>query len=53
MAAALLAAERMFLAISGEKKNEVLARALETPTPSLPVGVVLARHRRGVDIFRT
>lgn len=51
--AALLAAERMFLAISGEKKNEVLARALETPTPSLPVGVVLARHRRGVDIFRT
>ncbi|WP_404994153.1 6-phosphogluconolactonase [Cupriavidus pauculus] len=51
--AALLAAERMFLAISGEKKAEVLARALQAPTPSLPVSVVLARHRRGVDIFRT
>jgi len=51
--AALLAAERTFLAITGEKKGAVLARALEAPTPALPVSVVLARHRRGVDIFRT
>lgn len=51
--AALLAAERTFLAITGEKKNAVLEQALQAPTPSLPVSVVLARHRRGVDIFRT
>ncbi|SDD37173.1 6-phosphogluconolactonase [Cupriavidus sp. YR651] len=51
--AALLAAERTFLAIAGEKKAEVLARALEAPTPALPVSLVLARHRHGVDIFRT
>lgn len=51
--AALLAAERTFLAITGDKKNAVLERALQAPTPALPVSVVLARHRRGVDIFRT
>lgn len=51
--AALLAAERTFLAVSGDKKNAVLERALAAPTPALPVSVVLARHRRGVDIFRT
>ncbi|CAG2146372.1 6-phosphogluconolactonase [Cupriavidus plantarum] len=51
--AALLAAERTFLAIAGEKKGAVLAQALEGPTPSLPVSLVLARHRHGVDIFRT
>ena len=50
--AALLAADRMFLAISGEKKAAVLEQALKTPTPSLPVSVVLARHRHGVDVFR-
>lgn len=51
--AALLAAERTFLAITGEKKAAVLEKALQAPTPALPVSVVLARHRRGVDIFRT
>jgi hypothetical protein len=51
--AALLAADRMFLAISGEKKAAVLEQALKTPTPSLPVSVVLARHRHGVDVFRS
>jgi 6-phosphogluconolactonase len=51
--AALLAAERTFLAITGEKKAEVLARALQAPTPALPVSLVLARHRHGVDVFRT
>lgn len=51
--AALLAAERTFLAITGEKKAEVLARALQAPTPALPVSLVLARHHHGVDVFRT
>jgi len=50
--AALLAAERTFLAIAGEKKAEVLARALQAPTPALPVSLVLARHHHGVDVFR-
>jgi 6-phosphogluconolactonase len=50
--AALLAAERTFLAVAGEAKAAVLARAMQGPTPDLPVSLVLARQRRGVDIFR-
>jgi len=50
--AALLAAERTFLAVAGEAKAAVLERALEGPTPALPVSYVLQQHRRGVDIFR-
>jgi 6-phosphogluconolactonase len=50
--AALLAAERAFLAIAGAAKAEVLARAKQVPTPALPVSLVLANHRRGFDIFR-
>ncbi len=50
--AALLAAERTFLAVAGPAKAAVLARARATPTPALPVSLVLARQHRGVDIFR-
>ncbi|WP_423199416.1 MULTISPECIES: 6-phosphogluconolactonase [unclassified Cupriavidus] len=50
--AALLAAERTFLSIAGPAKLAVLERALAGPTPALPVSLVLARHRHGVDIFR-
>lgn len=51
--AALLAAERVFLSVSGAAKAAVLARALQGPTPSLPVSLVLARHRHGFDVFKT
>lgn len=50
--AALLAAERTFLSITGPAKIAVLERALAGPTPALPVSLVLARHRHGVDVFR-
>jgi len=50
--AALLAAERVFLALAGEAKAGVLARARQQPTPALPVSLVLAQHRRGLDVFR-
>ncbi len=50
--AALLAAERAFLAVAGALKAEVLDRARQGPTPALPVSLVLAKHRRGFDIFR-
>ena len=50
--AALLAAERTFLAVAGEVKGKVLDRAREGPTPALPVSMVLANQRRGFDIFR-
>ncbi|MFC4524445.1 6-phosphogluconolactonase [Cupriavidus pinatubonensis] len=50
--AAILAAERAFLAVAGKVKAEVLARAMQGPTPVLPVSIVLANHRRGFDIFR-
>lgn len=50
--AALLAAERAFLAVTGQVKAEVLARAMQGPTPALPVSIVLANQRRGFDIFR-
>ncbi|CAG9173624.1 6-phosphogluconolactonase [Cupriavidus pinatubonensis] len=50
--AAILAAERAFLAVAGKVKAEVLARAMQGPTPALPVSIVLANHRRGFDIFR-
>jgi 6-phosphogluconolactonase len=51
--AALLAAERTFLAITGETKIAVLERALRAQTPALPISVVLARQWRGIDIFQT
>jgi len=50
--AALLAAERVFLAVAGAAKVEVLGRARQGPTPALPVSIVLAQHRHGFDIFR-
>ncbi|CAG9177095.1 6-phosphogluconolactonase [Cupriavidus laharis] len=50
--AALLAAERVFLAVAGAAKAEVLDRAKQGPTPALPVSLVLANQRRGFDIFR-
>ena len=49
---ALLAAERTFLAVTGEEKAKVLDRARQGPTPALPVSIVLANQRRGLDIFR-
>jgi 6-phosphogluconolactonase len=51
--AALLAAERVFLSVSGAAKAAVLERALQGPTPSLPVSLVLSRHRHGLDVFKT
>lgn len=50
--AALLAAERAFLAVSGAAKAEVLERALQGPTPELPVSLVVSRHRHGFDVFK-
>ncbi|QYY27702.1 MULTISPECIES: 6-phosphogluconolactonase [Cupriavidus] len=50
--AAILAAERAFLAVAGKVKAEVLARAMQGPTPALPVSIVLANQRRGFDLFR-
>ncbi|WP_042880412.1 6-phosphogluconolactonase [Cupriavidus necator] len=50
--AALLAAERAFLAVSGATKAEVLERALQGPTPELPVSLVVSRHRHGFDVFK-
>jgi 6-phosphogluconolactonase len=50
--AAILAAERTFLAIAGEVKGKVLDRAKQGPTPALPVSIVLANQRHGFDIFR-
>lgn len=49
--AALLATERVLLAIAGPEKVAVFERAIETPTPALPVGLVTTRHRRGFDVF--
>ncbi|MNY67811.1 glucosamine-6-phosphate deaminase [compost metagenome] len=51
--AALLATERVFLSVSGAAKAEVLERALQGPVPSLPVSLVLSRHRHGLDVFKT
>ncbi|MNU08850.1 Glucosamine-6-phosphate isomerases/6-phosphogluconolactonase [compost metagenome] len=51
--AALLAAERAFLSVSGAAKAEVLERALHGPTPELPVSLVVSRHRHGFDVFKT
>ncbi|WP_316155682.1 6-phosphogluconolactonase [Cupriavidus sp. BIC8F] len=51
--AALLAAERVFLSVSGAAKAEVLERALQGPASSLPVSLVLSRHRHGLDVFKT
>ncbi|MDK3023710.1 6-phosphogluconolactonase [Cupriavidus taiwanensis] len=51
--AALLAAERVFLSVAGAAKAAVLERALQAPTPSLPVSLVLSRHRHGFDVFKT
>ncbi len=50
--AALLAAERAFLAVAGAAKGEVLDRAKQGPSPALPVSLVLANQRRGLDVFR-
>ncbi|CAG2145928.1 hypothetical protein LMG31506_03288 [Cupriavidus yeoncheonensis] len=50
--AALLGAERTFLAVAGEEKGKVLDRAKEGPAPALPVSILLANQRRGFDIFR-
>ncbi|MCY1353900.1 Glucosamine-6-phosphate deaminase [compost metagenome] len=50
--AALLAAERAFLSVTGEAKAKVLERALQGPTPALPVSLVASRHRRGFDVFK-
>ncbi|AOY95111.1 6-phosphogluconolactonase [Cupriavidus sp. USMAA2-4] len=50
--AALLAAERIFLAVSGPAKAAVLARARQQATPALPVSLVLARRRPGLDVFQ-
>jgi len=49
--AALLAAERVFLAFSGAAKAAVFERALQEPGPALPVGLVASRHRHGFDVF--
>lgn len=49
--AALLAAERVFLAFAGAAKAEVFERALQEPGPALPVGLVASRHRHGFDVF--
>lgn len=51
--AALLAAERAFLSVSGAAKAEVLERALQGPTAALPVSLVISRHRHGFDVFKT
>ncbi|ODV42637.1 6-phosphogluconolactonase [Cupriavidus sp. UYMMa02A] len=50
--AALLAAERAFLAVAGAAKGEVLDRAKQGPSPALPVSLVLANQRRSLDVFR-
>lgn len=50
--AALLATERAFLSIAGPVKTGVLARALQAPTPALPVSLVVSGHRHGFDVFR-
>lgn len=49
--AALLAAPRVFLAIAGEAKRAVFARALQTPDAALPIGLVASRHRHDFDVF--
>ncbi len=49
--AALLAAERVFLAFAGAAKAQVFERALQEPGPALPVGLVASRHRHGFDVF--
>ncbi|NSX05844.1 6-phosphogluconolactonase [Cupriavidus gilardii] len=49
--AALLAAERVFLAFAGAARAEVFERALQQPGPALPVGLVASRHRYGFDVF--
>lgn len=49
--AALLAAERAFLAVDGPKKAAVFERALQDPSPALPVGIVTTLHRHGFDVF--
>ncbi|MBF6990474.1 6-phosphogluconolactonase [Cupriavidus sp. IK-TO18] len=50
--AALLAAERAFLSVTGEAKAKVLERVLQGPTPALPVSLVASRHRHGFDVFK-